>query len=178
MNLWKTYLRWRHTKGFGVHSPYAFELVNSVVRPGDYGYYGYAAIDRILKKLPPSASRPDLREDSRLLLRTVINIPAERIVSLGFNESLCRGVAKAAGVGYGKGFCKGDLVVIEKGNQLSVSPLDILAQEAAILAFDPVPSVRKDLEIPSQRGVLFSGPRIILRIPRREMAFVDYTVNF
>ena len=39
--IWEGYLRWRHSHGFGVHSPYAYHIVTGVIRPGDYGYYGY-----------------------------------------------------------------------------------------------------------------------------------------
>ncbi len=38
--------RWRNTRGFGVHSPFGYDIVTRVVRPGrGYSYYGYAAID-------------------------------------------------------------------------------------------------------------------------------------
>ncbi len=42
------YLRWRHSHGFGVHSPFAYNLVTMAVRPGKYGYYGYELIDRVI----------------------------------------------------------------------------------------------------------------------------------
>lgn len=41
------YRRWRHGRGFGVHSPYAFRMVNDVLRlPPDYAYYAYDDIAR------------------------------------------------------------------------------------------------------------------------------------
>jgi len=39
------YRRWRHTRGFGVHSPYAYDLVKYVIRPEKgYLFYGYEDI--------------------------------------------------------------------------------------------------------------------------------------
>ncbi|MDE6296985.1 MAG: hypothetical protein K2L89_03980 [Muribaculaceae bacterium] len=41
-----SYKALRHTYGFGVHSPFAFNLVKDVVRPGrGYEWYGYEDID-------------------------------------------------------------------------------------------------------------------------------------
>lgn len=39
------YLRWRHGRGFGVHSPFAFDFIRSELRPPrGYGYYLYEQI--------------------------------------------------------------------------------------------------------------------------------------
>lgn len=40
-SLTRLYRRWRHTRGFGVHSPFAFRLVTEVIRP-PLGYIYYA----------------------------------------------------------------------------------------------------------------------------------------
>lgn len=40
------YRRWRHTRGFGVHSPFAYRMVKSVIRPArGYAFYGYEDIE-------------------------------------------------------------------------------------------------------------------------------------
>lgn len=45
----ESYKRWRHTRGYGVHSPYAYSVVKEVVRPGRrYAYYGYDDIDNAI----------------------------------------------------------------------------------------------------------------------------------
>ena len=44
------YRRWRHTRGFGVHSPFAFRIVKYVVRPGHgYAFYGYEDIETAVR---------------------------------------------------------------------------------------------------------------------------------
>lgn len=62
----EAYKRWRHTHGFGVHSPFAFDLVTTVVRPGScYAHYGYEDIDNSIVR----TSLPDSRRHARMLLR-------------------------------------------------------------------------------------------------------------
>jgi hypothetical protein len=59
------YKRLRHTYGFGVHSPFAYDLVERVIRPGRYSYYGYQDIDdTFTEKLLPK-----VRREARTLLR-------------------------------------------------------------------------------------------------------------
>lgn len=42
-----SYRRWRHSRGFGVHSPWAYGVVSEVLRSNDrYGYYAWDSIDR------------------------------------------------------------------------------------------------------------------------------------
>lgn len=66
MRLAEAYKRWRHTRGFGVHSPFAFELVTTVVRPGSrYAHYGYEDIDNSIAR----PSLPGSRRHARMLLR-------------------------------------------------------------------------------------------------------------
>lgn len=52
MVLLSRYLRWRHGRGFGIHSPFAFRFITEVLRQR-LPYYGYADIpaDRRLRLL-------------------------------------------------------------------------------------------------------------------------------
>lgn len=53
MKLFNWYLRWRHSHGFGVHSPFAFDFLCSELRPqGGYAYYGYDMLPRSDKYSP------------------------------------------------------------------------------------------------------------------------------
>ena len=68
--IFEGYRRWRHTRGYGVHSPFAFRLVTNVVHPGDYSWYGYADIDRTF---PDTVDRK-VRREARMLLRLVAEL--------------------------------------------------------------------------------------------------------
>ena len=57
--------RWRHARGYGVHSPFGYELVTRAVHPGDYGWYGYSAIEGAMGHDPDFS----VRRQARMLLR-------------------------------------------------------------------------------------------------------------
>lgn len=64
--IFEAYKRWRHTRGYGVHSPFAYSLVKGVVCPGHgYSWYGYAKTDRSAR----ACSLPGVKKEARLLLR-------------------------------------------------------------------------------------------------------------
>lgn len=45
--LLKSLARRRHSRGFGIHSPFAYRFITEVLcLPGEYGYYAYAAAGR------------------------------------------------------------------------------------------------------------------------------------
>ncbi len=63
------YKRWRHARGFGIHSPSAYRLVREVLRPGSaYAYYAYEDIGRARRALPNLLSQNELELIFRLLL--------------------------------------------------------------------------------------------------------------
>ena len=70
LGIFEGYRRWRHPRGYGVHSPYAFNLVTSVVHPGDYSWYGYSDIDRTF----PGVVDRKVRREARMLLRLVAEL--------------------------------------------------------------------------------------------------------
>ena len=57
--------RWRNSHGFGVHSPFGYQLVERVVRPcRGYAYYAYDDIDRAC-----SSSEHRIADKAKMLLR-------------------------------------------------------------------------------------------------------------
>lgn len=61
------YKRLRHSKGFGVHSPYAFMLVREII-DCRCRYYGY---DDIEAYIPQCKQGRTVRKDARLIIRMV-----------------------------------------------------------------------------------------------------------
>lgn len=45
MGIGQTIKKWRTSKGFGVHSPFAYDLITKVIGEHDAHYYAYAEID-------------------------------------------------------------------------------------------------------------------------------------
>lgn len=59
LNLVERFNRWRHSRGFGIHSPFAFRFVTEVLcLPKEYGYYAYLDI-----------TEPDMRTLFRVATR-------------------------------------------------------------------------------------------------------------
>lgn len=70
-----SFRRWRNTRGFGVHSPFGYDLAKRVVRPGkDYSFYGYPAVDAACAKDGCSHS---VRPQARMLLRLATMLEIE-----------------------------------------------------------------------------------------------------
>ena len=182
--LWLPYQRWRHYKGYGVHSPFAYQMVNDVVNPGNYGYYVYSEIKKSLKK---ETSFDELHKESdlKLIARLAISLGCNRIIALGFQSLLLRRLTLALKKKYES--CKtisflrkpaSDLVVIT-GSSVSSLEIDKMMEAGiAVISFNPDFELRNELEKERQNGLVFTGKNIIIAIPRREMAFVSYAMKF
>lgn len=68
--------RLRHSRGFGVHSPMAFEALHRVIRPKGVAYYGYHDIDLSFDNSSvgrlSGRAETRLRNRARLLLRLTV----------------------------------------------------------------------------------------------------------
>ncbi len=86
MKVLNRFRRWRRTKGYGIHSPYAFRFVREVIRSSnDYGYYAYAEIENELRRHHPSLKRSTARLIFRLLVElnpATVSIASDRAVPL------------------------------------------------------------------------------------------------
>lgn len=58
MRLFSLYRRWRHSRGYGVHSPFAYRIVKEVVAPTS----GYTYYDELMPGMSPM-KRLDYRFD-------------------------------------------------------------------------------------------------------------------
>lgn len=184
--IWNNYLRWRHSKGFGVHSPFAYNLVTTVVRPGIYGYYGYDDIESaIYEETDNPDGDPALENDARLLLRLAVCLKTERLVLMRCGNKPFEAAAKGAGIhclkiaGASDFSAKpGDMVVLadESGSPEEVASL--LKAGAAVTGFDsPINNLSATAQSQGY-GLLLTGKRVFIAIPNKGMAFVEYSMRF
>lgn len=69
--------RWRNTRGFGVHSPFGFQIVKRVIKsPDGYAYYAYADIERCCHK---DHTGKKTAEEAKMLLRLTCMVKADSI---------------------------------------------------------------------------------------------------
>lgn len=192
MGLGKLYKRWRHTRGFGVHSPYGYDVVKSVVAPSRiYGWYGYAAIDVALAQLGGLKWRR-VRQKARLALRLTWRLnPARVLVSEKLEEAVMRGVESVVGAS--------DIVVTSDGASatirgVSVNPealyigvgkvqpwhLRWIETGGALLLMDmPIEEAKRGAEEIASvmpHGLILEGRRRLIAIPKAAMSLSRYTI--
>lgn len=181
--MWNSYLRWRHSKGYGVHSPYAYRFVNDVVRPGNYGYYAYGEAERLAMKWGVHTASPF--KLIKFLIRLAVFLKSSRILIYGRKCEEAKIAANALNLpvriikgGLGKDVKPQDLVIIEGEEPDEKEIRDVLSKQAPVMAINPSKKIREILLKPLDKGVLFIGKTKILLIPRREMSYVSYLLRF
>lgn len=183
------YLRWRHSKGFGVHSPYAYRFVTDVLCPGPCGYYSYWEVDRQLKGGEVFDHR--LVRFAKFLIRVMVFLEAKRIIATG--EPSPKGLwglrateiaAKSLGLDFIRikpyihyDFQEGDFLVA--GGEVSDLTVisEALEDKVPVMSLNPDEKTRQLMETPIERGVLFNDPHILLLIPRHSMAYLSYSIS-
>lgn len=173
--------RWRHSHGYGVHSPRAFELVENVLRC-PYDYYGYYDIDCALEEEPHS---PSLKRYARLLLRLVVRMQPERITLKTDNYKIFAAAAKAADsrtpvTRHLSHSAAREVIYIDSG--ISAEEEVILAkklQRPGITLF--VRNIPRDLKerlrICINGGIVFYSPKAMLLITIDGMPRMEYSVG-
>ena len=180
----EAYKRWRHSHGYGVHSPYAYQLIKSVVSPGNYVYYGYWDIDKAILS-PQAHDYPALRKDARLLLRLLVWLNTSRLLIYAPQQTVFSTVAAAAGVKHADvsnlktlPTKAGDLLVITGKSPRDGETALIINEGIATIAFAPSQRLRKEMTTAMKDGLILEGTRILLAIPRSEMVLTSYSMKF
>lgn len=183
----QAYVRWRHSRGFGVHSPFAYNIVKMAVRPGNYGYYGYEDIDRIILA-PGFKGYPHSRSDARLLLRLLVTLRTRRLlVPEGLPAMRAAAEAAAAECVTFRAYdtptalpsaTEGDMLVAAPGTLSADIITRRISQGTSIFALSPDPDTIDRIYKACHRGLILHGSRLLIAIPREEMAFVAYTIKF
>lgn len=173
------YLRWRHTRGFGVHSPYAYKLVMTVLNPRGVTYYGYAEVEKTAREYSrPEAVRRDIK-DGCLLLRLCAFLNTRDVF---LDVRVPHALEDAASAVYRDALYPED----PRDADLIVAYLKSswLAMEGAIRRRIPVMACHDDVDHATLEacfkangdGVWLEGRRWSIIIPRYEMAPVHYLV--
>lgn len=181
LNICKPYLRWRHSKGYGVHSPYAYLFVTDVLNPGPYAYYAYWEIDGNLRESEIKNYR--LIKRVKFYIRLSHFLKSRRIVAAGEKRAALLAAAAlnmATATFEKKGdfeFKHGDLLIIENA-EIDKSVIEqAIKKGVPMMTFNPSMSLRNEIGKTRERGLLFSGRKMQILIPREEMAFTTYDIK-
>lgn len=180
-SLGRAYLRLRHSKGFGVHSPFAFNLITTAISPPrGYGYYAYPHIDI------RSHSRLEAKE-TKLLLRIADFLNVKRIFFMG-EEAYIYATLTAELLrlplftltNKSVSPSSGDIIVISvKSLRLDLSTFQDAGASILLCGRDTLSSqIAGQVSKPREHGLLLVGTRHILAVPNQDMKFVSYTIRF
>lgn len=176
--------RWRHSRGFGVHSPYAYRLVCDVVRPNPrYGYYGYHDVERaVLEARVGTSSESRFIRRACLLLRCVATL---RPVSVWLPPSPPVGMTVAVEKGAGSRITEKpedcELMVMDDPSAQDVEAIirHISVPGHSLLVFGTSGAgLAAELGKVMTDGLVLYGLSTLLAVNRPDMPLVIHAVNF
>lgn len=170
--------RWRNSHGFGVHSPFGYQLVERVIKcTKDYAYYAYADIDRCCRR---EHYHKSIASEAKMLLRLVCFLKphsfylppdSEKAFYLTlkrFNSTLriVRNPAKADS-------CD---IIATCGNNIPIDTLKdyITSPGKSILLKDAPESWSESLFEAIDEGIMIRGKKNTILISRPEMQKISY----
>ena len=178
MGLYDRFKRWKRRRGFGVHSPEAYRLVKSVIRPGkDIKFYGEEALE-----LSDSSRR--LVREAKLLLRFVAyENPAFVWTSPGIPEIFTEAIRHAGevirifdGAAYPGDAPKADMTVIYKTRIDAKTVEKVMADCHPLIAIEVSEAFRQLLKRKISRGIILEWNTGLIAIPRDDMEKYVYLV--
>lgn len=171
--------RWRHSHGYGVHSPYGYALVTRVVRPGNCAWYGYEAIDGTLRD---HHDRKAVNEAKLLLRLLAMTRPLSVFIPKGSHPAFYTAVRSA-----------GKRIVLERepskapaclmiGTHDDFIPLEVLTEailvpERCIAILNTPPGWADAIFNAMPEGVMFEGKRNTLIIHHPGMQKLRYPMK-
>lgn len=180
------YKRWRHTRGYGVHSPFAYRLVTHVVRPAKH--YGYYAEERLKRGATYNPAYPrEVRRETRealLLMRLAVELGIRSAyVDPGCPSNFIEALKAACSTVYINpaidNLTQTDIICSE-GTSPSLQIMSSLIKSGKIKAIFMRNASDNDAETlygNMDEGLMFRGKRTHIIIPRPGMQKLSYTLR-
>ena len=174
----RAFLRKRHSKGFGVHSPYVFSFVNDVVNPKRYGYYAYD----LLEESTEISSR--ITSDARWYVRFLVFLEVRRILALPYPSESLELAANSLKLPVhvlspsdNPEYKENDVLIVTAPECKEDILVKAIESGISVLALDPQQKLKEILGMPLSKGVLLRGKQRLLLVPREEMEYVVYDMK-
>jgi len=96
--------RYRTSRGFGVHSPFAFEFITRVIRDREAYYYAYPEIDSLCGKSYRDSLIDNMvfstsdyeRQEARMLFRMLCRFNPQQVIEIGGGNEVSRIIIERA----------------------------------------------------------------------------------
>lgn len=103
-NILKWPRRYRTSRGFGVHSPFAFDFITKVLRDFDACYYAYPEIDALCGKTHRDTLLDNMvfslgdyeRQEARMMFRILCHLNPDQIIEIGGASEVSRLIIERA----------------------------------------------------------------------------------
>lgn len=178
MSVIARYIRWRHARGFGVHSPFAFRIVQEVLT-NPYGFYAFHDIDITLEK--ERHPRP-LQRKARMILRLANLIRPENVylqphIHPAFGTAIRAAVPRAHISRKINDATTADFIVTSEDytDNPSLHKAINSVGKTVVLLNQPkqsILSLRKDFKI----GLILYDLRDAIVFPRQSMNRIEYSI--
>lgn len=175
------YKRWRHTRGYGVHSPYGYRLVKRVFHPQKgYSFYGE---EELRLSLSSDTSREVFCNSLQLLrLATELNVQSAYLPAntYGLYRNALREARSTIHITSIASEMKDCELVCIKGDETPLRVLSGLLSETTVrglVLHYPPKEWPDELFASLKEGVMFRGCRNTVIIPRAGIQKVSYTLS-
>lgn len=173
--------RWRNSHGFGVHSPFGFQLVEQVIkRQSGYAYYAYADIDRCCRRHPSSRATAG---EAKMLLRLACMLKIDRaFLPKDAHKAFFLALRSAAsGVKFSHNPAKTEIcdLVASRKDMIACDKLcSFISHPDRTLLIKDIPDGWCDRVFAAMNeGIMIIGKRNVIVISRRQMQKVSYVMN-
>lgn len=175
MSLSESYKRWRHTRGYGVHSTFAYRLLTEAITC-PYAYYGYSDVNRMFD---PRQRHSRTAERARLVLRLAAWLRPD---SYALTDSRAAVLKTAMRVGHKAAkpvaVANSSLVISPNGGQSLDALASAVVRGASVVAFEISEEASRSLVDKLTEGVAFIARDALILVPRPQTAKAVYTANF
>lgn len=183
MNLSERYIRWRHSKGYGIHSPLAFHLAETVLRPDrKVAYYAYDRLEAIASDT--HCTRLMERRAKMILRFTVMVNPSYVWVSPRLPEIYMEAIRAAGsviriydGATYPLELDRAELIVTDRFKPTVDQLKKILVAPKGMIAFDVSTAIMNRVEKYLKDGVMLEGVDSLITLCRDGVSAVKYEVG-
>lgn len=171
--------RWRHTRGYGVHSPFGYELVTRAVRPVGCAWYGYSDIERTLGE----DFNHSVRDQARMLLRlTSMLNPGSVFLQQGCHPAYYTALKAADSririIRLPRRAVECEMICTDADYLPLETLLDFISRPSHWIIVRNIPSGWSDALFDSlPEGLMFDGPKNTFVINRPGMQKIRYSMD-